>query len=43
MLITGSRPVVRVGLTYMFVGLLGLHLPGAWYAMVSTCLSMPPV
>ncbi|MGI6621385.1 MAG: MATE family efflux transporter [Bacillota bacterium] len=35
MLITGSSAwVVRVGLTYMFVGLLGLHLPGAWYAMV---------
>ncbi len=36
MLITGgSAWAVRVGLTYLFVGLLGLHLPGAWYAMVT--------
>ncbi len=36
MLITGgSAWIVRVGLTYLFVGMLGLHLPGAWYAMVT--------
>lgn len=35
MLITGSSAwIVRVGLTYLFTGILGLHLPGAWYAMV---------
>jgi len=36
MLITGgSAWVVRVGLSLLFVGLLGFHLPGAWYAMVA--------
>ena len=36
MLITGgSAWIVRVGLTCLFVGMLGLHLPGAWYAMVT--------
>ncbi len=36
MYITGvSAWGVRVVLTYLFVTLLGLHLPGAWYAMVS--------
>jgi putative MATE family efflux protein len=31
----GSAWVVRVALTYFFVGVVGLHLPGAWYAMVA--------
>ncbi|HHY34172.1 MAG TPA: MATE family efflux transporter [Firmicutes bacterium] len=36
MYITGASAWgVRVVLTYAFVSLLGLHLPGAWYAMVS--------
>lgn len=36
MYITGASAWgVRVALTYAFVSLLGLHLPGAWYAMVS--------
>lgn len=36
MYITGASAWgVRVVLTYLFVVVLGLHLPGAWYAMVS--------
>ena len=28
-----SSWLVRVALTYLFVGVFNLHLPGAWYAM----------
>jgi Na+-driven multidrug efflux pump len=30
----GSAWAIRVVLTYLLVNALGLHLPGAWYAMV---------